>query len=310
MNDIDLSRVDLNLLTAFEVLYQEKSVSRAAERLYLGQSAMSHTLNRLRKLFDDVLLERYGHKMRSTRKADELYRAVHSVLSVIRDTVLDQSAFDPATWNGTVRIGINDYCEFVYGQALFSRVRSVAPEVQVSFITVNRSNSIELLKAGKLDIAMGHWPAPIEDISQQELYIEKHVCLFDNKVLKVPLPISFQDYIDTPHALVTPDGQLSSGVDKTLADMGAGRTVALGCTRFMSLLTLLRGERLLSIVPETLSYMDQSTNPLTHCEPPLPVSDFSISLAWRASDSSHPVLCWLQALVAEVALEERQRLYK
>ena len=308
MNRIDLSRVDLNLLTAFETLYQEQSVSKAAERLYLGQSAMSHTLGRLRKLFDDVLLERQGQQMRPTRKADELYLAVHEVLSVIRDRVLDQSAFTAATWEGAVRIGLNDYCELVYARALFERILADAPQAQVSFVTVNRGNAADLLKAGKLDMALGHWPEAMDELEVQDVYVEKHVCLFDNRVLQKPLPLSLQDYLDIPHALVTPEGELSGNVDSILAQQGLSRKVALGCSRFISLLNLLKGARLLSVVPETLSYIDDSQQPLHHCEPPVAVGDFSISLAWRKSDSAHPVLSWLRELMNDVVLQERHRI--
>lgn len=308
MNRIDLSRVDLNLLTAFEALYQEQSVSRAAERLYLGQSAMSHTLGRLRKLFDDELLERQGQQMRPTRKADELYIAIHEVLGVIRDRVLEQSAFSPETWDGCIRIGQNDYCELVYARSLFERIQSEAPMAQVSFTTVNRSNASELLKAGKLDMALGHWPAAEDELIVQGLYVEKHVCLFDNGVLQKPLPLTLEDYLDIPHALVTPSAELSGNVDNILARQGLKRKVVLGCSRFISLLELLKGSGLVSVVPETLSYIDHSEQPLSQCPPPVPVGDFNISLAWRKSDSAHPVLGWLKQLMGDVVLAERHRI--
>ena len=307
MNRIDLSRVDLNLLTAFETLYQEQSVSKAAERLYLGQSAMSHTLGRLRKLFDDELLERQGQQMRPTRKADELYFAIHEVLGVIRDRVLEQSGFAPASWDGCIRIGLNDYCELVYARALFERIQHEAPKAQVSFVTVNRSNASELLKGAKLDMALGHWPVAEDELEVQDLYVEKHVCLFDNHVMNKPLPLSLDDYLEIPHALVTPEGDLSGNVDNILARQGLSRKVALGCSRFISLLNLLKGARLVSIVPETLSYIEDSDRPLSHCQPPVPVGDFSISLAWRKSDGAHPVLGWLKQLMSDVVLEERHR---
>lgn len=305
MKHIDLSRIDLNLLTAFEVLYQERSVSRAAERLYLGQSAMSHTLGRLRKLFDDTLLERQGQHMQPTRKADELYVAVYEVLNVIRNQVLDQSAFSPSSWESCIRIGLNDYCELIYARALFARIQCEAPKAQVSFVTVNRNNAVELLKAGKLDMALGHWPDVVDELSVKDLYLEKHVCLFDNQVLETSLPLSLEKYLETPHALVTPEGKLSGNVDNLLAQQGLSRRVVLGCSRFISLLNLLKGARLVSVVPETLSYIKEGEQTLTHCAPPIPVADFEISLAWRNSDSAHPVLNWLKGLMATVVQEER-----
>ncbi|MGI9277610.1 MAG: LysR substrate-binding domain-containing protein [Endozoicomonas sp.] len=309
MKYIDVSRVDLNLLTAFETLYQERSVSAAARRMYLGQPAMSHALARLRKLFDDNLLERHGQQMQPTRRAEELYPVVHAVLDEIREKILEQTAFDPAAMETTVRIGLNDYSELVFARPLFDKLTAEAPGIRASFITVNRANAFNLLKAGKLDIALGHWPDAPEDISTEDLYTEQHVCLFDNQVLQCELPLSLEDYVATPHALSTPEGVLTGKVDELLADLGRKRNVVLGCSRFVSLLDLLKGKRLLSVVPEILSRLDRSDHPLTSCKPPLPVPDFDISLAWRRSDGHHPLLRWLKTMVSDVVTTERQKIY-
>ena len=309
MKQIDVSRVDLNLLTAFEALYQERSVSAAARRMYLGQPAMSHALARLRRLFDDALLERHGQHMQPTRRAEELYPVINGVLTEIRENILDQTAFESKKLQATVRIGLNDYSELVYAHSLFERMMTEAPGARISFMTVNRGNARDLLKSGRLDLALGHWPDPPEDIAVEDLYTEKHVCLLDNQVLQCELPLSLEDYVAIPHALVTPDGMLTGRVDELLAEQGLKRNVALGCTRFVSLLDLLKGNKLLSVVPEILSLLDLSDKPLAQCPPPLPVADFAISLAWRRSDSHHPMLRWLKSLVSDVVKTERQKIH-
>ncbi|WP_062262850.1 LysR family transcriptional regulator [Endozoicomonas arenosclerae] len=308
MNQIDVSRVDLNLLSAFEALYEERSVSKAAQRMYVGQPAMSHSLARLRRLFDDTLLERQGQQMQPTRRASELYPVISRILSDIREQVLEQTAFDPVSWQGSVRIGLNDYSEMIYAAPVLEKIRSAAPEVSVSFVTVNQSNAHEWLKSGKLDLAVGHWPLPSDDFAVTPLYIEKHVCLFDNQVLGFDMPLSLEDYLSTDHALVSPDGQLSGKVDELLAERGLTRKVALGCTRFVSLLELLKGKPYISVVPEVLSRLDKTDSPLSKCIPPLSIPDFEIGLAWRESDSHHPVLKWLRELVATVVESERQKI--
>ena len=308
MNKIDVSRVDLNLLSAFEALYEERSVSKAAERMFVGQPAMSHALGRLRRLFDDNLLERQGQQMHPTRRASELYPVISRILSDIREQVLDQTAFEPESWNGTVRIGLNDYSEMIYAAPVLERITAAAPHVSVSFVTVNRSNAYDWLKSGKLDLAVGHWPSPPADVAITPLYIEKHVCLFDNQVLDYCLPLTLEDYLKTDHALVSPDGQLSGKVDELLAEQGLSRKVTLGCTRFVSLLELLKGKPYISVVPEVLSKLDKSDSPLSKCFPPLSIPDFEIGLAWRESDSYHPVLKWLRELVICVVEQERYRI--
>lgn len=309
MKQIDVSRVDLNLLTAFEILYQECSVSAAAERMFIGQPAMSHALGRLRRMFDDPLLERQGQKMQPTRRARELYPVVHQILTDVRGKVLEQTAFDPVTLNGTIRVGLSDYSELVFAKPLLQKITSEAPNIKVSFITVNRSNAYELLKNSKLDIALGHWPNPPAEVAVSDLYVEKHVCLFDPAAVSCDLPISLADYVETPQALVSLDGFLQTGIDEQLSQKGLQRNVVLGCSRFTALLDMLKVQQLISVVPELLTHLNAAQD-LAHSVPPIPVADFSIGLVWRKSDGNSPLLGWLRALLGDVVITVRNKKYE
>ncbi|WP_223441061.1 MULTISPECIES: LysR family transcriptional regulator [Pseudomonas] len=83
----DLRSIDLNLLVVFEALIQERNVSRAAEKLALGQPAVSGALSRLRTLFNDPLFKRIGHKMEPTTRALQVAQtlgpALDSICSVV-----------------------------------------------------------------------------------------------------------------------------------------------------------------------------------------------------------------------------------
>src|ERR1039457_1689539 len=93
---VDLNRVDLNLLVAFDALMCERSVTQAARRLSVGQSAMSSTLGRLRKLFDDPLLIRDGRGMVATSLAESLAKQVRDVLERIESMLAYPTGFDAA----------------------------------------------------------------------------------------------------------------------------------------------------------------------------------------------------------------------
>src|SRR6201989_731971 len=93
----NLGRLDLNLLVAFDALLTERSVTRAAARIGVGQSAMSHNLARLRLLFRDELLTRAPEGMRPTPRALALADPVRVTLAQIQAAVLQREAFDPAT---------------------------------------------------------------------------------------------------------------------------------------------------------------------------------------------------------------------
>ena len=85
--------VDLNLLVAFQALYQTNSVSAAAEQCFVSQSAMSHTLQRMRTLFDDPLFERVGASMQPTRHAQEIAPVIDKLLGSIKNDLLVKKHF-------------------------------------------------------------------------------------------------------------------------------------------------------------------------------------------------------------------------
>ena len=109
MKSIDLDAIDLNLLVAFEVIFEEQSVTAAAQRLHLGQPAMSAALGRLRLLFEDELFVRVGRDMKPTAKAIKIAPGISTALQQIRLTLQSSQPFDPATAQQTLVIGISDY---------------------------------------------------------------------------------------------------------------------------------------------------------------------------------------------------------
>src|SRR5215510_10472742 len=105
---VNLARVDLNLLVHFDALLTERSVTRAAARVGIGQSAMSHNLARLRELFSDELLTRGPEGMRLTPRAVTLLEPVQAMLAQVEALVSREQTFDPATALRTFRFGLPD----------------------------------------------------------------------------------------------------------------------------------------------------------------------------------------------------------
>ncbi len=129
MNRNDLRRVDLNLLIVFETLMHERSVTRAAEKLFLGQPAISAALSRLRILFDDPLFVRSGRTMEPSARAVEIFALLTPALDSISTAVSRAAEFNPATSNAVFRIGLSDDVEFGLLPPLIKRLRAEAPGV-------------------------------------------------------------------------------------------------------------------------------------------------------------------------------------
>ena len=155
IDHVNLSRIDLNLLVARDALLTERSVTRAAARVGLGQSAMSHNLARLRALFGDELLTRGPEGMRPTPRALALADPVRIALSQIEALVSRDEAFDPRTAERLFRIGLPDSTEVPLGPALLAHLCEAAPGVRLRLYSTDRLRLLDELDADRLDLGVG-----------------------------------------------------------------------------------------------------------------------------------------------------------
>ena len=202
MTSIDhanLSRLDLNLLVAFDALLTERSVTRAAARIGIGQSAMSHTLARLRALFGDELLTRGAEGMRPTPRALELADPVRVTLSQIQAALLQREAFEPSTASRDFRIGLADSIEVAVLPTLIPHLRRTAPGVALRLRSIDRISILEELDAGRLDLGIGAFPHGQTHHKRRHLYTDSFLCLFSPEQLGLAPPISLDDYLRVPH---------------------------------------------------------------------------------------------------------------
>lgn len=148
-----LSRIDLNLLVAFQVLMQEKNVTRAAERLFVTQPAMSKTLNRLRNMLDDELFVRSSHGLSPTPKTLELERPVNEILSQLTELVVSNQDFDPASSAATISLATLGTSASIGIPKFINKLRQEAPQVLLISQNISRTWE-ERLRSGSLDFAI------------------------------------------------------------------------------------------------------------------------------------------------------------
>ena len=131
LNQIDLSRVDLNLLVLFEVVMDELHVGRASERLNLSPSAVSHGLGRLRRLFHDPVFLRTPKGVVPSERALEIAELVRDVLAGARRVIASAAPFDPATSTRQFTVGAPDGLSAVFLPPLLERLRHSAGNIDI-----------------------------------------------------------------------------------------------------------------------------------------------------------------------------------
>ena len=148
----ELGRLDLNLLVALEALLEERNVSRAAERLFITQSAMSKTLGRLRKLFDDPLFIRKASAMVPTPRAEQLAEHLPDVLRAVQ-AMVQPAKFDPLAFDGKFRLLVEGHMGVWILPILMERLRDTAPNLRLRALSTAQ-NALNLLAGGELDFLL------------------------------------------------------------------------------------------------------------------------------------------------------------
>ena len=156
---VNLRGVDLNLLPVFEAAYEERNLSRAARRLAMTQSAVSHSMTRLRSVFRDELFIRRTKGVEPTRVADVIYGRLRSAMGAVRDAVSETRVFDPKTSERSFFIGISHPLGPMVAIRLRERLARSAPNTLVAFSTRSRPLEMERgLREGWVDAVIDWLP--------------------------------------------------------------------------------------------------------------------------------------------------------
>lgn len=168
--------LDLNLLFALDVLLTERSVSRAAEKLCLSQSATSGALARLREYFGDDLLVQVGRKMVPTPRASELSEKVRAALSRIDSTILQPAQFDPATAKRDIRIVASDYMTVIWLSKTLRKLTVKAPNLKFKILSPTDKHE-EALEIGSIDFIAMPEPFLAKNQPSVQLFSDTYVVL-------------------------------------------------------------------------------------------------------------------------------------
>lgn len=302
INERDFRGLDLNLLLVFTALLRERSVTRAAKRLYLGQPAMSASLARLRSFVGDDLFVRTAQGMEPTAHALALADRLKPVLEGLSDALFATNVFDPASSDRSFSIGLFDVGEVTHAPELLADMAAEAPGVRLALRPVDRGNAIAQLESGALDLAFTDIGATTGWIRTRPLYQEFFACIFDPRLVDAATPISLDDYLAHPHLLTSFGGSFTGFVDEVLEQRGLSRHVTMTTTRFSTLPFVLRRFRGIASLPVTAARELGNALGLTVSPLPIEVPPVDLFLVWHARHDTDLGHLWLRELVYRVCM--------
>ena len=293
---VNISTVNLNLLVALEALLDERSVTRAARRVGVTQSAMSNSLAQLRATLDDPLFRRSSHGLEPTPRALELSEPVHQGLRLLRGA-LSTPTFDPKHATRTFVIAASDYVELVLMPPLIRALEREAPGVAIEVRPWGLHEVPSSLSRAEADLMIGFIDRLPPHHHEERLFDEEYVCIVRRDHPRVRARLTLDTYVELDHVLVSQIGSSPGSVDRALAALGKSRRIAARVSHFLLVPTLVASTNLVAAISRRVAAPMAAPLKLRMLPPPLPLPRATISQVWHDQMDNDPGHRWLRALI-------------
>lgn len=302
-----LSGIDANLLAALEALLREKSVTRAAKRLGVGQPALSHSLSRLRDHFKDDLLILKGRNYLLTPRAEKLVDVVANATRALADVFEEQPTFDAATSSSRFVVACSDLFGLLIIPELLRTLRREAEHVEVEVRAMVATSKESILDDG-VDLALGIFEDVPSSINQQSLYEDPAVCVVRANHEQVGKRMTLDAYSKLPHLEIAPLADSIPGlhVDRALAAIGKKRRVTLRVPYYLLAPHILEQSDHVATLSASGAEVLAGMARLRIVEPPIALPTYKYSQIWQNKHNDDHAHAWLRQRIAGIC-ERRGR---
>lgn len=298
----NLRNFDLNLLLAFDVLMQERNVTRAAERMFVTQSAMSHTLHRLRQQLDDPLLVKTPSGMQPTDRALALVEPVRSLLLDMERLLEPPQAFDPASSQRRFTIAATDYMEFLLLPDLFRLIEQAAPGIDIHIKRTESAFPLTQLENGSLDVVLGFASVlePPAQLRCEPLFIDLMACVVRENHPNIRHAPSLEAYLAEAHMLISRTGSEVGVIDTQLAEIGLERRIKLIVPHFLSAPLIVAESDMVLSLPYRLAAQFRKLVALKILPVPIDLPSYELALIWHPLREKDPAHYWLREQIKAI----------
>ena len=305
MNLEALGRIDLNLLVCLKVLFQELSVTRAANRLCVSQSAVSKSLAKLRNQFDDPLFVRTSHGLKATPRALNLQPKLDQLIHQL-ELISQPDLFSPVTSTIKFNLALVESAYPLILPHFLPTLFQSAPSVSINSHTCD-DNTFQTLKKGEIDIGITGRDIDIADaaltmpiphfINEREIYRDKQMCVVRPNHPALEQNWNLQHYLHSRHIQVRCAGSDRWLLDYKLAEQGLIRDIAITVPDFNSAAALCTYTDYIFTAPSYFTKLVAEHYDLVLLPLPLEFPPMAYTLFWNSNREDDPALTWLKDLI-------------
>lgn len=256
MTDIDTNKIrqlDGSLLLVLQALMRHRRTTATAEQLGLSQSAISHALTRLRRLFGDPLFVRRPHGLEPTRHALELAPRIDALVAAAHEAMGLSASFDAATTTRGFRMGSSDFLATLLAPPLLRAFEREAPKARFAFSLVLGEDALKSLRLDEIDVALGRFPRRLGNFQVTELFSDDYCLVARASHPKVKGQVSKAQFEALDHVAVSVAGDFRSFNDQDFANLGIQRRVVAAAPRFTIAFAMVAQSDAVCVAPRRLA---------------------------------------------------------
>lgn len=303
MHKMNLTALDLNLLKVFDAVYQTGNVTKAAERLYLSQPAVSHALSRLRHTLKDELFVKVPGGVQPTHRAMELATPVNEALNLLQRAV-HPPKFEPREAKQIFCVATHDYSVATLMPRVIHQMQRKAPYCSVR-LRPTEGRALEMLDNQEADMAISAFGELPERFERQLIMQDDYVCLAAKNHNLAQQTVTLKEFSQARHLLVSPKGDERGFIDTLLAKQGLTRHIAMIINQFTPAGNIVASSDLIVTLPRRLAMQQVQQFDLQWFECPLEAPDAYVntSVVWHRRLGQDPGFSWFRALLMQLGQE-------
>ena len=298
--------LDLNLLRVFDEVMNERSLTRAADKLSITQPAVSNAMRRLREAVGDELLVRSGQGVEPTPLANALWPVVREALARLQDSFAPER-FDAANATQAFVVAMADATAATLLPSLMHILETEAPGVSIQVQPLTTRDPRDMLDEELADLAVGYFPfvvaemtaraqsGALVDFESRRLYDGEYLCVMRKGHPLSESLLTLDKYCEARHMLVSFSGQPFGFLDEALASIGRKRRVVLTVNQYFTAARVVARTDLLTVLPRHFVPATGIEDQLAFQPLPLRVESVHVDALWpsRAGHIPHSALEWL-----------------
>lgn len=298
-----MNNQDIRLLRIFLTIFQVQNLSRAAEQLDMSQPSVSHSLAKLRVLFQDPLLIRTRGGMLPTRRAEQLAKSVQKLLLDYAELIMPIDEFDPATSQRQFIMTAPEHAEHMLSPILLSTLRREAPCVRLDVRAPQPDRAQEWLESGEIDLRIAWLLKPQMSLRSIELFQDRMVYIADKDHPDIRGHLSLQQFLRFPHVRAQNANRNTTNrvIDDAIEKLGKEPIFTLQLQNFMTMPAALIGTDIIAPVPLGIAERFMKSHDLQILEPPIKLPRMRYCAYWHERNHHDEGHRWFRSKVLAAA---------